>query len=301
MREVSPDSAYLASCSKCAECTQFRADRDRLRAEAAALQTGELQTARHQAAEALANDAALVGTATHAQAQAGAAGGSIRSASQTLAEAQARLRKTDATWQGTVDEVASRINVLLRQACDADNAWRQCCFNSHQARRRRMWRALGAVLLLVAVVLGVVLIVRHHSVPTSASGPGATAVTSADVSRVETATTDALASTETLRTGFAALSGVPTKPQITNLVNPYVSALQLYGTVLTGTPVPRSAAAVDRHVQATVSENVTYLQRINTDPGVDIGTFLRGVLVRDGQFQQSAGSLAHALRTGPGS
>jgi hypothetical protein len=65
--------------------------------------------------------------------------------------------------------------------------------------------------------------------------------------------------------------------------------------------VPRSAAAVDRHVQATVSENVTYLQRINTDPGVDIGTFLRGVLVRDGQFQQSAGSLAHALRTGPGS
>jgi len=171
---------------------------------------------------------------------------------------------------------------------------------THQGRPRRS-RAFTrtvvlASLLVVFCVVTVALVLLHHS-DNATTGPRATAaVVSHDVGRLKTATQAINADTSAARSTLHALSGIPTVGRVAVVLNPYVSSLQHFQTVLSGVDVPKSARGAAASVRASVSKDVRSLATINGLAPLHLGSYLEGFGTGANQLQQELGTLEHKLR-----
>ena len=79
-------------------------------------------------------------------------------------------------------------------------------------------------------------------------------------------------------------------------MNPYVSSLQHYQTVLSGVHVPKSARGAATTVRALVSKDVHALGTINGLAPLGLGSYLEQFGTGATKLQKALGTLEHALR-----
>ena len=113
---------------------------------------------------------------------------------------------------------------------------------------------------------------RHHpTTPTTAAGGAQAQATppsssSSDTARIQTAT-DALDSATTSATvGLSSLPTFPTPSNVEKVINPYMSSLQLYGTLLSGSTVPAPARSAASSAEAQVRQDLQFLDTIDALP-----------------------------------
>jgi hypothetical protein len=96
------------------------------------------------------------------------------------------------------------------------------------------------------------------------------------------------------------LHGIPTTAKVAAVINPYVSTLQHYQTVLSGAKVPIGARGAAAKVSALLSRDVRSLATIDGLPSLRLGSYLEKVGPGVTQLQKDLGTLEHALgaRTG---
>jgi hypothetical protein len=133
-----------------------------------------------------------------------------------------------------------------------------------------------ASLFVVFVVVAGVMILLHKS-PDAASGPTTTstaAVSTSDTARMQAATRDAAAATTAARSKLKGMTSFPTPDKVAAVMNPYVSSLERYETVLTGTDTPTAAQTTALSALMLVSQDVQFLFTINGLPPVRLGSYL---------------------------
>ncbi len=154
-----------------------------------------------------------------------------------------------------------------------------------------------ASLFVVFVAVAAILASLHHSAPPStgrASTPTST-VSSADVTRLRTATTAAVAATATAHSGLESLSGIPTLARVAAVINPYVQSLQHYGSVLAETAAPTTARTAAASAHALVTQEVQFLGTINGLQSIGLGSYLDQVGQYLDQFGQDSTQLQRTL------
>jgi hypothetical protein len=171
--------------------------------------------------------------------------------------------------------------------------------NEHEQRSRRIRVTTTAIVLaslfVVFLAVTVLMVVLHHSAPT---GKATTAtVTSSDSARLVAATNVADEATSTTRSELHQLKGIPTPDTVARLINPYVTALQRYAIVLSGTDVPAHARSSAAEALAQVGDDVQDLSPINGLRAVRLGTYLETFGRNAAQFQKALGTLEHDLRS----
>jgi hypothetical protein len=170
-----------------------------------------------------------------------------------------------------------------------------------QGRSRRS-RALTTTvvlssLLVVFIAVTVLLVLLHHSNTATNSTTQRVAVVSPDARRLKTATQTVNADVSGARSALHSLNGFPTVGKVAAVMNPYVSSLQHYQTVLSGVEVPKSARGAAINVRALVSRDVQSLGTIEGLPPLRLGTYLEEFGSGATQLQKDLGKLEHALRT----
>jgi hypothetical protein len=136
-----------------------------------------------------------------------------------------------------------------------------------------------AALFVVFVVVAGVMILLHKS-PHAASGTTTTSTTSApavsasDTVRMQAATRAAAAATTAARSKLDGMTGFPTPDKVAAVMNPLVSSLQRYETVLTGTDTPAAARTTALSALILVTRDVQFLFTINGLAPVRLGTYL---------------------------
>jgi hypothetical protein len=181
--------------------------------------------------------------------------------------------------------------------------------HNHHSRRSRafMTTAVLASLFVVFVVVMVVMVLLHHSTSPpdhSANPPARTASTTAviapETARLQTATTTMDTNASKTRSALHALHGIPTTVMVAAVINPYVSTLQHYQTVLSGAKVPSAARGAAAKVRALLSRDVQSLTTIDGLPPLRLGTYLEKFGPGVTQLQKDLGTLEHALRARTG-
>jgi hypothetical protein len=170
---------------------------------------------------------------------------------------------------------------------------------THQGRlpRSRAFTTVVLASLLVAfVAVTVVLVLLHHSGDATPGTTTKVAVVSPDASRLKTATQSINADTSAARSSLHTLSGIPTIGNVATVMNPYVSSLQHYETVLSAVEVPNSARRAAINVRALVSKDVQSLGTINGLAPLRLGSYLEAFGTGSAQLQKDLGTLEHALR-----
>ena len=82
-----------------------------------------------------------------------------------------------------------------------------------------------------------------------------------------------------------------------NVINPYISSLQLYEAFMSGTSVPvpvRSAAA---NVESQVRHDVTVFSTIDGLPPIRLGAYLKGFSADVTRLQAALNTLEQGLRS----
>jgi len=153
-----------------------------------------------------------------------------------------------------------------------------------------------ASLLVVFIAVTVVLVLLHHSDNATPGTTSTEAVVSHDASRLKAATQSVNAATNTARSKLLALTGIPTVGKVVVVMNPYVSSLQHYQTILSRVEVPKSARGAAATVRALVSENVQSLGTINGLAPIRLGSYLEEFGTGAAKLQKDLGTLEHALR-----
>jgi hypothetical protein len=171
-------------------------------------------------------------------------------------------------------------------------------------RQRRAFVTTVVVICLLAAFVAAAAIVSSLHNPTAATArpPAASTseVSSSAVSRLHAATVAADVATVTARSKLDAISGIPTLTNVAAIINPYVSSLQRYVFILTGTVVPDPARSVVGGVDSLVSQDVQFLGTINGLPSLGLGTYLAEVGKRSTQLQMAFSEVQGELRTGTG-
>jgi hypothetical protein len=152
-----------------------------------------------------------------------------------------------------------------------------------------------ACLLVVFAIVTVTVVLLHRSADAPTGSTTATAVYPG-AARLQTATHAMNAETNTTRTKLHALPGIPTTTRVAALINPYVSNLQHYQTVMSGIEVPPRARTAASNVRALVSRDVRYLGTINGLPPLRLGTYLEEFSTGAAQLQKDLATLQHELR-----
>ncbi len=154
-----------------------------------------------------------------------------------------------------------------------------------------------ASLFVVFVAVVVVVASLHHSMPPStgrASAPTST-VSSADVTRLRTATAAAVAATAAAHSGLNSLPGFPTPPRVAAVINPYIQSLQHYGSVLAETAVPTTARTAAATAHVLVTQEVQFLGTINGLPAIQLGSYLEQFGQDSAQLQRTLSSVQGGL------
>ena len=152
-----------------------------------------------------------------------------------------------------------------------------------------------ASLLVVFIAVTVVLVLLHDS-GNATPGTTSAAVVSQNASRLKTATQSVNAATNTARSSLLALRGIPTVGNVSVVMNPYVSSLQHYQTVLSRVEVPKSARGAAATVRALVSGDVQSLGTINGLAPLRLGSYLEAFGTGAAKLQRDLATLEHALR-----
>ena len=159
-----------------------------------------------------------------------------------------------------------------------------------------------ACLALVLVAAAALVHSRHHptTVTTAAGVPAPTAAgasSSSETARIQAAT-DALDSATTSATvALSSLPTFPTPPNVEKIINPYMSSLQLYGTLLSGSTVPAPARSAAANAEAQVHQDLRFLDTIDALPPLQLGAFLKQFDVDATQLQTTLSALEQNLRT----
>ncbi len=165
------------------------------------------------------------------------------------------------------------------------------------SRRSRafMTTAVLASLFVVFVVVMVVMVLLHHSDNPPAGTASTAAAASPETARLQAATKSMNANATAARTALHSLNGIPTTVKVAAVINPYVSSLRHYQTVLSGAEVPTSARGAAANVRALLSRDVQSLATINGLPPLRLGSYLEEFDPGVTHLQKDLGTLEHAL------
>jgi hypothetical protein len=170
-------------------------------------------------------------------------------------------------------------------------------------RRSRVFTTTVVLACLVLVFVAAVAIAhaRHH--PTTATTTGRTPAhavpptsSATETARIQTAT-DALDSATTSATvGISSLATFPTPSNVEKVINPYMSSLQLFGTLLAGSTVPAAARPAASSAEAQVRQDLQFLDTIEALPPLQLGSFLKQFDADATQLQTTLSALEQNLR-----
>jgi hypothetical protein len=163
-----------------------------------------------------------------------------------------------------------------------------------------MTTAVLASLFVVFVVVMVVMVLLHHSDNPPAGTASSPAALSAGTVRLQAATTSMNADATAARSALHSLKGIPTTVTVAAVINPYVSSLQHYQTVLSRAEVPTSARGAAANVRASLSRDVRALATIDGLPPLRLGSYLEQFDSDLTHLQKDLGTLEHALRARAG-
>jgi hypothetical protein len=200
------------------------------------------------------------------------------------------------SWPDALYEQASSTTRPPLPAHSAAGAHHQ---HNHRTRAFTTTVVLASLFVIfVAVTLTLVLL--HHSDNPPARTASTAAATSPDTARLQAATKTMGGNLNATRAAFHSLKGIPTIVVVAGIIDPYVSSLQHYQTVLAGAKVPTSARAAAANVRALLSGDAQSLATIHGLPPIRLGTYLEDFLTSATQLQKDLGTLEHALggRTG---
>ena len=123
------------------------------------------------------------------------------------------------------------------------------------------------------------------------------ASSSSETARIQAAT-DALDSATTSATvALSSLPTFPTPPNVEKIINPYMSSLQLYGTLLSGSTAPAPARSAAANAEAQVHQDLRFLDTIDALPPLQLGAFLKQFDIDATQLQTTLSALEQNLRT----
>ena len=151
--------------------------------------------------------------------------------------------------------------------------------NREGKERSRVYTATIVLACLVLVIVAGALAVRslHHATTATTSPPArsASGVSSpADAARIQTATDEVDSATTAARAGLASMTSFPTPANVATIINPYISSLQLYEAVLSGSKVPPSATSEAASAEAQARQDLEFLGTIHGLPPVQLGAYL---------------------------
>jgi hypothetical protein len=170
--------------------------------------------------------------------------------------------------------------------------------------RSRVLTATFVLASLVLVVIAVVAVVYalHHRTPATTTAPppphAAPAVPpTAATARIQSATDAIDSATTSASVGLSSLVTFPTPANVEKIINPYISSLQLYGTLLSGSNVPAAARSEASSAAAQVRQDLTFLDTIDALPPVQLGAYLKQFDADATQLQTTLSALEQNLRT----
>lgn len=174
--------------------------------------------------------------------------------------------------------------------------------NREGKERRGVYTATIVLACLVLVIVAGALAVRslHHATTPTTSSPAhsASRVSSpADAARIQTATDEVDSATTAARAGLASMTSFPTPSNVATIINPYISSLQLYEAVLSGSKVPPSATSEAASAETQVRQDLEFLGTIHGLPPVQLGAYLGQVGTDATQLRATLGDLEQDLRS----
>jgi hypothetical protein len=97
--------------------------------------------------------------------------------------------------------------------------------------------------------------------------------------------------------GLSSLATFPTPSNVEKIINPYMSSLQLYGNLLSGSAVPAAAQSEASNAEAQVHQDLQFLDSIDTLPPLQLGAFLKQFDTDATRLQTTLSALEQNLRT----
>ncbi len=172
-----------------------------------------------------------------------------------------------------------------------------------QSERSRVFTATVVLACLVLVVIAAAAFVYalHHptAVATTANAPAhaaASASSASDTARIQAATDALDSATTSASVALSSLSTFPTPSNVEKIINSYISSLQLYGTLLSGSTVPAPARADASSAEAQVRQDLQFLDTIDSLPPLQLGAFLKQFDTDATQLQTTLSALEQNLR-----
>ena len=99
------------------------------------------------------------------------------------------------------------------------------------------------------------------------------------------------------RARSSSLATFPTPSNVEKIINPYMSSLQLYGTLLSGSTAPAPARSDAANAEAQVHQDLRFLDTIDALPPLQLGAFLKQFDIDATQLQTTLSALEQNLRT----
>ena len=96
---------------------------------------------------------------------------------------------------------------------------------------------------------------------------------------------------------MASLPGFPTPANVANVINPYISSLQLYDAFMSGTPVPVPVRSAADAAESQVRHDVAVFSTIDGLPPIRLGAYLKEFAADVTRLQASLSTLEQDLRT----
>jgi hypothetical protein len=172
-----------------------------------------------------------------------------------------------------------------------------------QNERSRVFTATIVLACLVLVVIAAAAFVYalHHpnAGPTTANAPAhaaASASPSSDTARIQAATDALDSATTSASVALSSLATFPTPSNVEKIINSYISSLQLYGTLLSGSTVPAPARSDVSSAEAQVRQELQFLDTIDSLPPLQLGAFLKQFDIDATQLQTTLSALEQNLR-----
>ncbi len=169
------------------------------------------------------------------------------------------------------------------------------------ARRSPVFMATAAIACIFISVVSVAAIVHslHTTGPSVTTPPSTTlpAASSPATARVQSATDSVDSATTAAVASLASLPGFPTPTNVANVINPYISSLQLYDAFLSGASVPQPARSVADATESQVRHDVAVFSTIDGLPPIRLGAYLNTFSAEVTRLQASFTTLEQDLRS----
>ena len=185
-------------------------------------------------------------------------------------EAEAALSEKAALWEhdGGGMSAVSQVPPATR---------RSRTHGKEQNRGSRVFTTTVVLACLALVLVAAAAVVHSRHDPTTAGAPAhvaPAASSSSEIARIEAAPTPVDSATTSASVGISSLATFPTPTNVEKIINPYMSSLQLYGSLLSGSAVPARAQPMASSAEAQVRQDLQFLDTIEALPPLQLGTFL---------------------------